>query len=290
MPFLSNYLFFLVFSILAGFFDWIVFNFISVFVPTLQSRESDAVYHIFWDLLGFPSALLATYFLLVTLLGILQIKLHRRAAQIMGASFIVVCLLSVLLVILRLRAVETSLGTFLFVLFLFGLPGLQAAVLLWSFGSSRRATEGAGTLTRTLILYFSIGYAVWYVLSYTPSVVHPSYHISILWYYLMLVPPTIALQRHLEGQRTAEVLSEITREGMAPFFQKHDLTEREKDVLLLLLKGKSYKMMEGELFVSMQTVKNYVSRIYKKLNVRNRVELMNLIRNTARDENAQIGV
>jgi hypothetical protein len=36
--------------------------------------------------------------------------------------------------------------------------------------------------------------------------------------------------------------------------------------------------MEEALFISLQTVKNYVSRIYRKLEVRNRLELMNRYR------------
>ncbi len=56
------------------------------------------------------------------------------------------------------------------------------------------------------------------------------------------------------------------------------ITQREKEVLLLLIKGKPYKEIAAELFISLPTVKTHVSNIYFKANVRNRLELSNLTR------------
>jgi len=47
---------------------------------------------------------------------------------------------------------------------------------------------------------------------------------------------------------------------------------------LRLAARKTNRQMEEELFISLQTVKNYASRIYRKLEVRNRLELMNAYR------------
>ena len=44
----------------------------------------------------------------------------------------------------------------------------------------------------------------------------------------------------------------------------------------------SYRAMTEELFVSLQTIKNHVSRIYKKTDARNRIEFVNLVRNSLR--------
>ena len=69
---------------------------------------------------------------------------------------------------------------------------------------------------------------------------------------------------------------------LEPLFERFGLTAREREVLVLLLEGRSYKAMQEELFVSLQTIKNHVSRIYKEAEVKNRVELANLVRNTTR--------
>ena len=48
------------------------------------------------------------------------------------------------------------------------------------------------------------------------------------------------------------------------------LTQREKDVLLLVKKGYTNKEIAQELYVTEFTVKSHVSSILKKLNVPNR--------------------
>lgn len=52
----------------------------------------------------------------------------------------------------------------------------------------------------------------------------------------------------------------------------HKLTEREKDVLRLLVKGRRNAEIAAELTLTEQTIKNYVRRIYNKLGVNTRVE------------------
>jgi DNA-binding CsgD family transcriptional regulator len=57
---------------------------------------------------------------------------------------------------------------------------------------------------------------------------------------------------------------------------KLGITQREKEVLQLLITGKTYKEIAAELFISLPTVKTHVSNIYSKAKVRNRLELSNL--------------
>ena len=51
------------------------------------------------------------------------------------------------------------------------------------------------------------------------------------------------------------------------------LTERENDILQLIVAGKGNKEIAGQLKLAEGTVKNYVSRILEKLNARSRTEL-----------------
>lgn len=50
------------------------------------------------------------------------------------------------------------------------------------------------------------------------------------------------------------------------------LSEREKNVLTLLVKGRSYKMIADELEISYHTVDSHIRRIYEKLHVRSNAE------------------
>lgn len=51
-----------------------------------------------------------------------------------------------------------------------------------------------------------------------------------------------------------------------------DLTEREKEVLYYLSNGYTNKEISEEIYISEKTVKNYVTSIYSKINVTNRVK------------------
>lgn len=53
----------------------------------------------------------------------------------------------------------------------------------------------------------------------------------------------------------------------------YDLTRREEEVLLLLLEGKSFAAIAGELFVSENTVKTHVRHIYRKMGVNRKQDL-----------------
>ncbi len=51
------------------------------------------------------------------------------------------------------------------------------------------------------------------------------------------------------------------------------LTEREKEILQLLIQGNSYKEIAGTLFISVETLNSHIKNIYRKLNVHSRSEL-----------------
>ena len=70
---------------------------------------------------------------------------------------------------------------------------------------------------------------------------------------------------------------------MLEYFQKQQkkntdlsdshLTEREKEILQLLIKGNSYKEIASTIFISVETLNSHIKNIYRKLNVHSRSEL-----------------
>lgn len=52
----------------------------------------------------------------------------------------------------------------------------------------------------------------------------------------------------------------------------YQLTNREKEILQLLSKGNSFKMIAAELVISLDTVRTHIKRIYDKLHVRSQIE------------------
>jgi DNA-binding CsgD family transcriptional regulator len=60
---------------------------------------------------------------------------------------------------------------------------------------------------------------------------------------------------------------------------KYGITNREMEVIKLIAKGNTNKEISDILYIALQTVKDHNRRIFRKLGVRNRVQLVNLIRN-----------
>jgi DNA-binding CsgD family transcriptional regulator len=282
LPPLHDYLIYLVLTVVSGFFDWIVVNLLYFFVPGVSIAEIDSIFHIFWDLIGFPCAMAAAGWLLFTLMSFLNMRPDRKRKRILAAPFLIMGLLSIVHVVPAIRNSGLPLNEILWITFTVILPVFHLVLLASAYILARKLRDGSEAFARLFIFLLFLGYSVWYALSLIPSKWHPSYHISILWFFLFLLPPTLLLRRRLNRIQRLETLENFTREALAPFFERFEFTEREKDVAFLLLKGKSYAAMKDELFVSLQTVKNHTSRIYRKSDVRNRVEFVNLVRNIVR--------
>ncbi|MND45644.1 Transcriptional regulatory protein LiaR [compost metagenome] len=60
-----------------------------------------------------------------------------------------------------------------------------------------------------------------------------------------------------------------------------NITERERDVMLLVGQGKTNKQIGLDLGISHNTVRDHVSSLFKKLNVKSRTELAILLATSA---------
>jgi two-component system response regulator DctR len=75
---------------------------------------------------------------------------------------------------------------------------------------------------------------------------------------------TLALRR--EGERVRKRLAE--------------LTERERDVMRLVIEGRPNKLIADALGISVRTVEVHRARVFEKMDVKSAVELTNLLRET----------
>ncbi|MGX7013163.1 response regulator [Vagococcus silagei] len=85
-----------------------------------------------------------------------------------------------------------------------------------------------------------------------------------------------AIRSAYEGNKVLE--PEVTNKMMARLTQPkqhilhEDLTNREKEILLLISEGKSNQEIADELFITLKTVKTHVSNILSKLDVEDRTQ------------------
>ena len=57
-----------------------------------------------------------------------------------------------------------------------------------------------------------------------------------------------------------------------PELADHQLSEREKEILMMMVEGNNYKTIAEKAFISYETVRTHVKKIYKKLHVASRSE------------------
>jgi len=101
-------------------------------------------------------------------------------------------------------------------------------------------------------------------------------------YLLKKTPPARLLESITELVSGGSPMSgEIARKVVQAFAgrQKHplpdsSLTPREEEILSYLSKGYLYKEIAAELFISIETVRTHIRRIYQKLQVRTRTEAL----------------
>ncbi len=135
-----------------------------------------------------------------------------------------------------------------------------------------------------LIIRASIGNSV-------DKVVSKSIHIEIIppfwmtWWFkvMMFITITGFLIFLLYVRKKNRIKNLRTEEAARKYFLNSGLSSRESEIVLLIIKGYSNKQLEDKLFLSYGTIKNHVYSIYKKLNIKNRAELVNIFKNIIPD-------
>lgn len=57
---------------------------------------------------------------------------------------------------------------------------------------------------------------------------------------------------------------------------KNSLSERQNEILKALSEGKSYRIISEELFISIETVRSHIKKLYRQLQVNNKAEAITL--------------
>jgi DNA-binding NarL/FixJ family response regulator len=77
----------------------------------------------------------------------------------------------------------------------------------------------------------------------------------------------------MNGQIARKVLDYFSTPRAAPNLEIYHLTKREKEILLLLMDGLSYKQIAAKCFISIDTLNSHIRKVYTKLNVHSRSEI-----------------
>jgi len=158
-----------------------------------------------------------------------------------------------------------------------GLPALMSLLVI--LRSDRIDDE---KLRRTLVLFSGLyfaGFVARFALAHLIPVSrftcfsHPVLEFTVHW------PPLLVLGLFLERHYRIEVKPDRpdTARGLEGVFERFSISPREREVVRLLLAGKSNRDIERELFISLKTVKTHVYNVYKKMGVKSRWQLARLV-------------
>ncbi|MFC2142337.1 LuxR C-terminal-related transcriptional regulator [Acidobacteriota bacterium] len=78
-------------------------------------------------------------------------------------------------------------------------------------------------------------------------------------------------------------LGDEARPPLDAVVRKHEISAREREVMELILEGKSNQEIEKMLFISYNTVKNHIYSIYRKLGVKSRGQMIHLVLGSLKD-------
>ena len=99
-------------------------------------------------------------------------------------------------------------------------------------------------------------------------------------YVLKKTPPAKLLEFITEAASggapmTASIATQVLKmfsQVNAPKSEDYNLSDREKEVLQLLVDGYSYKMIASQMFIAIDTVRSHIKKIYEKLHVNSKSE------------------
>jgi len=132
---------------------------------------------------------------------------------------------------------------------------------------------------RSMTLFVTLYYVGIYIIgmsfftSFLPSLLDRLYS----YFYVMLfnLPPMTLFYFHL--RREKEILPAV-EEGFEQILAKYNISKREKDIIRLILHGMSNREIQDSLYISLRTVESHIYRIYGKLGIKNRIQLINLFK------------
>lgn len=154
-----------------------------------------------------------------------------------------------------------------------------------SGGEPARAVVATGLFRGIVFLSIALGFTANSLLGeIVPEDSTASLILSLMGVYVVLLATVFVVVRRLKAELATKSaptvfvnLSENQVRCNAPLQKTYGITEREMDVLLLAVAGASVSSIGKQLYISENTVKTYLKRIYTKLDVHSRDELREFV-------------
>lgn len=98
--------------------------------------------------------------------------------------------------------------------------------------------------------------------------------VALLVYYGSNLGPLIFLKANADQTFEPVKAEGATDDAMSAILDECGITRREREIVREICRGKTNQQIADDLFISLQTVKDHTHRIYSKMGVRSRVQLV----------------
>ena len=279
LPFLLHYLYFISAFFAAGFIDLVGGHLLAMMLGEQEPHTIMLLEHIF-VFLAFPFIPIAIYFFIRFMMGFLSKKVTARFRYIYGAIWVLLFLLIVIATKTFLSTRDAGMSRYLFAIldntpYVFYLLVLVTGLILSRDIDETNRTRGVRIFCVLGLTGFTLS---WFLSrSLTGSLSGPQ-PLHIFLYFALNLPSFLYLRHHLERFPPEPASAPLMQEDdLERFYESFELSRREREIVRLMLTGKSNKEIAGELFVSVHTVKNHVYNIYQKLQVSSRLHFIRVV-------------
>lgn len=155
---------------------------------------------------------------------------------------------------------------------------IYCGTFLYTLQQASRAQESwRRRLIRALFIYYSAVILMIFLSRTVLSVMSVDALLIRLYALLYNIPPVLYIS-HVLRTSSAPTAEAGRQNEFNSICTRHGITRREREIIRGILEGKSNKEIVDELIISERTVETHVYNIYRKLGVKNRIQLMNQFR------------
>ena len=230
--------------------------------------------------------------LLYTLLYVYRRLLQKPVSRVYKHSYF--WLNAALLIILTFIAIQAAASQNAFPILVFNISvillyfslSIAASIFLLSRTGrlGERGKRKAVAVFGSLNLLFHILFTIFLLLHILSIISNDILIIFFSTFWLTIYAmPVLYLKRFMEMYHGTLEITQGKVVSLGKIYKKYKISKREQEVILLICEGKTNKEIEDELFISLQTVKDHIYRIYQKTGVKNRVQLTNLFRHASKN-------
>jgi DNA-binding CsgD family transcriptional regulator len=139
-------------------------------------------------------------------------------------------------------------------------------------------------LARWLGIYYCLTFGLYFSCThFAPN----SIHLNLLWplfFFSLHLPPLFRLHQYVYRHHIDRYIESKNPVDLNLVFNRFKISPREREIIILMLNGKTNREIEDTLYIALGTVKNHTTNIYKKFGVTNRRQLLTTIKNTRCNE------